>query len=112
MQRPTYDSELLSEGLPDGAGEQLAKASPLLWHFLCDCKWDDGTDRLPGTVLLLFQDGLLKAWLNDKAVRKTCWVSSDTWGGLLKACQKALEGHGGEWRNDKGPPAARSRKGS
>lgn len=91
------------------SGGSLAKSCPVLWEFLTAESWDDGTAREVGTVLIVVEDGCVKMWLNDKAQGVTCWVSSSSWDGLLKAASHAIEGTGAGWRAAK--PAGGPRKG-
>lgn len=79
----------------------LKKLAPTLWEFLTHQKYDDGSPRETGTALIVFDDGCVKACLNDRDCQKNCWVSSTDWDGLLKACEKALNDTGTAWRTVK-----------
>jgi hypothetical protein len=77
------------------------KDCPTLVDFLVDESWDDGAARRTGTILLLTEDAMIKAWLHDRdGPGRAIWVSGTTLGALLKAAEKALSTNAG-WRADK-----------
>lgn len=102
MKRPVrIETKESAGGLSVEADGSLKKLAPTLWEFLTHDKYDDGSDRVTGTCLLLKDDGVIKAWLNDKDVDKSCWISGDSWDGLLRAAEKALNDPGTAWRTNK-----------
>lgn len=60
-----------------------------IWEMLTCDKWDDGTPRQRGTLLVLCDGGIVKLWLNDRALKRAAWVSGDS----LEAAMEALD-HG------------------
>lgn len=94
-------------------GVDLLKEEAVRWPhlitYLSDSKWDDGAPRETSTLMLLVEDGCLKACLNDRAMQRSLWVAA---GGLVAALD-VLEGHleegSGEWRVKK-PFGATGRK--
>jgi hypothetical protein len=86
-------------GVPDVG--LLTTMVPLV-EFLGQTKWPDGKERRTGTVMLLHEDGVWKAWLHDRAQGLTAWVSTSTLVDLLPAVAVCIEGEGASWRADKG----------
>jgi hypothetical protein len=92
---------------PQGGG-WLMKVAPTAWEFLTHETWEDGSPRQTGTLMLLSEDGLLKAWVHDREFSRSVWVSGSTLETLLKALEKALAGEATPWRRDR--PQGRSGK--
>lgn len=75
------------------------KDAPALWEFLTATRWDEaGEPRVPGTVMLFYDDAGLKVMFNDKD--GSCVAFSVLDGGctLLKALEKALTSPTLDWR--------------
>lgn len=85
----------------------FCKAYPGLAEFISKSRWEDGTDRTLGTIMLLCEEGRAKVWVNDKDAGLSCWVSGDTVTAALRAAEKAVVGSGGDWRR---PPATGRRR--
>lgn len=89
-------------------GQQAARASnpaadmvkrwPLLWEYLSSDRWEDGTSRETSTLLLLVDDGTLKACLNDRAVDVSCWQAGDSLLSLLDGLEASLASDTVQWR--------------
>jgi hypothetical protein len=76
----------------------FGKLYPDLVTFVSQSKWDDGSERTCGTILLLCEEGRAKVWLNDKDAGLSCWVSGDTMEAALASANKAVSTGGGDWR--------------
>lgn len=74
-----------------------------LCEWLSAVKWEDGTSRSTGTVMLFAEDGRWKAWLHDRDGSLGCFVSAATLEELLPALDKVVGSAGGDWRADKKP---------
>lgn len=61
----------------------------------------EGKSREPGTITLMCQDGRFKASMQDKETKHYCFVSADTFMGLLEAMEGALTNPEHEWRESK-----------
>lgn len=85
---------------------EICKKYPDLAEFLGVSRWPDGSDRVPGTMLLCVEAGRWKCWLNDKDANLSCWVSGDSLAKALAAASKAVGSGGGDWRVPK-PPGKR-----
>jgi hypothetical protein len=103
MKKPKPDADGGSGGAPLPSCP-LTQHLPALAEFLADDRWDDGTLRVPGTLLICCSDGLWKAWLNDKDGGRSAWMSGRTLTGLLDALQDGLQGSCVEWRQAKPMP--------
>lgn len=90
------------------AGGSFAGTYPAVWEYLAMGAWDDGSPRERSTLLIMFQDGLVKLCLTDKALERACWTASDDLDDALAGLEGALAGGTAEWRkkppyNPKGP---------
>lgn len=82
---------------------------PSIVGFLRDEKWDDGSPRQTGTILLMCSEGMWKAWVNDKDVKRSAFVSSDSLRGLLDEVNDGIELDNLDWRRDRPRPQGRGR---
>lgn len=107
-QRPDQASE--PELLPD----VVAAEYPALTEFLVLSEWEDGSTRVPGTLLLCTEGGRWRAWLHDRDgdPELSCWVSASTWAGLMRAVEDGLRQGCLDWRVHRKPPGQnRGRRG-
>lgn len=87
------------QGRPGAAGaDTLASQFPALVEYLTLATWPDGTARETATLLLLSEDGLWKACLNDRGNERSGWLSGSTLGGLLGSLEAHLAEDRMEWR--------------
>lgn len=85
--------------VPSGELLRLERVKfPRLVEYLEEVKWDDGSKRETSTLMLLVEDGWLKACLNDRAMGCSLWVTADTVEAALDALEGHLERGDGEWR--------------
>lgn len=88
---------------------------PLLWSYLTQNKWEDGSPRQTSSVLLFADDGVLKMMLRDRDAGLCLWVAGATVTGLFDAVEGALADAKADWRQDrvqKGDTAKRRGKAS
>lgn len=71
---------------------------PTLVQYLNDTSWDDGAVRETSTLMLLVEDGFLKACLNDRAMGRSLWVAADGVDAALAALESHLAAGTGDWR--------------
>lgn len=71
---------------------------PDLHAFLTEQEWEDKKKRVTGTIMVMCEDGLWKAWVHDRDLKVTGWVSNESWEGLLEALNRALGSNSIEWR--------------
>jgi hypothetical protein len=81
-------------------GEDLA-SYPTLVEFLTLDRFNDGTPRVPGTVMLFVEDGRLKVCFNDRQEQVVGFVCVDSLETLLDDLEKLLEGDRVEFRVSK-----------
>lgn len=72
---------------------------PTLHAHLTQTRWDDGSSRLPSTVLLFLEpSGEMKACLNDRANCRSCFITGETVEAILAAIEHALLNDTADWR--------------
>lgn len=74
---------------------------PDLLSFTSQSKWEDGSSRLTGTMMVFTEGGQWKCWLHDRDACQGCFVTGTTIEGLLKAANAAVGASGGDWRPDR-----------
>jgi len=99
MKRPT-DNPRERAGQPV-VDEVLKGWLPELHAFLTETTWEDGKPRKTGTVMLLTEDGLWKAWIHDRDTKVSGWLSGESWEGLLESLNKAFGSGSITWRADR-----------
>lgn len=98
----------LHRGSTSGKGPKsspiVSRAGPA-WHhfphimdFLTQDRWSENVRRELGTLLIVFEDGRFRVWVNDKDGRRTAWCSCESVEGLLDALEANLATDGLEWR--------------
>lgn len=97
MKKPPLETTSAGTSVPL-SDEGFMKKHPVLYEYLTDVKWDDGTAREPSTLSLFVEDGRFKAALNDKAMRRSLYVSGDRFQDAILALEKALTGQTPDWR--------------
>lgn len=97
------------EKSPDGGSFQ--ENYPALWEYLAFGVWEDGSVRQKATLLAVYEDGLVKLCLHDRACERVMWVASDCWYDALQACNRALTDGTAEWRRKPPYVPGKPRKG-
>jgi len=94
----------------NGVGEKVLRAStscsisstfPTLAEFLAETEWEDGSSRIPGTVMLFTEDGRWKAWVHDRDQGIGAFLSNTGLQSLLSALDRALRTNDLDWRADR-----------
>jgi len=91
--RPAAD-----EGPQDPLDGGLLAEYEMLWQFLVDDRWDDGSPRMLPTLLLFRGENGLTVALNDRDGQQTVFKSGRPLEGLLKALEEGLQEGTLEWR--------------
>jgi hypothetical protein len=93
-------------------GSDWCKWYPGVVEFLSRSRWEDGTSRCPGTVMLIYEAGRWKLWCHDKDLGESMFISGATPEGALEAFEKALTEGSGDWRPDRqgGTPQRNGRR--
>lgn len=79
-------------------GGFISELYPLLWTYLTDDTWDDGKPRERSTLMLICEGGVLKVWLNDKALRRSVWVTGESPEDAMGALEQGLRDECLPWR--------------
>ncbi len=84
----------------DAAG--CLKELEALLEYMTLERWEGGGAREPATVTVFFEGGGLRLALNDRAMRRSMYVTAGTVEAGLRALDKALRSSSGDWRAWKG----------
>ena len=79
----------------------LLTAFPHVLEFLTLHKWEDGSQRIPGTLLVFVDGSMWKGCLKDKNGPRVTFVSSSDLDGLFLAIEDGLKEDNLDWRADK-----------
>jgi len=71
---------------------------PALYEFVTCDEWEPGKPRQRGTVMLIADGGMWKAFVHDRDQKLKCFLSAMTPLELLQVVEDALANGGGEWR--------------
>lgn len=99
MRRPTTIPEGEVSALQFYQDSPWVQAYPHLFEFLVDTRWEDGTERETGTLLLFAEAGRLKACLNDRALGRSVFLSAESLESLFSALQAGLADESLDWRS-------------
>lgn len=88
-------------GSPAAQDTQAAVKIPWIVAFLTETRWDDGSERQPGSILVTAEEGLWKAWVNDRAGLRSAWLSCPDLLGLLGRVEAGLSDGTLSWRSEK-----------
>lgn len=96
-------------GVPDDP--DFAGVYPATWEYLTLAEYPEGGRRETATLMILVEDGLFKACLNDRANDRSAWVSGDSFDRVLTRLEAVLATDTAEWRRRQGkPPQGQQRK--
>ncbi len=101
LKRITPDKSLdasRSAGFDDAA---FAKDYPTLYEHLTATTWEDGTARIPSSIIMFAEEGMLKACLSERNDQMSLWASGNGLKGVLKALEGALNTPAPQWRKQK-----------
>jgi hypothetical protein len=82
-------------------GDDFKDMYPHVAAFLSQTTWDDGTQRVTGTIGLFVQDGMLKAFLQDKDSGQTAFVTAPAFQALWDMIELGLTDGKLDWRTMK-----------
>lgn len=96
----------------DPAGNPSYVHFPCITSHLAQDAWEDGSDREPGTVLIVFSEGVFRACMIDKNTDSTCWTSCEHLEHLLQCLEETLSAERVRWskRKGQGSPRASGRR--
>ncbi len=81
--------------------DTLAQLAPALLEWMTAVVWDDGKARQTGTVLVMTEGGVWKAWMHDRDAKVSSWVTGKDLVEVLTRMDLQLQNGQGEWRSDK-----------
>ena len=99
MRRPNKNESERVQTSAMAAPGQWGKVYPSLWAFLADPAFDDGTPRTTGTVMLFCEQGRLKAWVHDREMERTAFLTAADPEDLFAHLNDGLETDDMDWRS-------------
>jgi hypothetical protein len=96
--------------LVDASQDPLVLAYPVLWAFLTQTAWEDGSQRQPGSLLMFTQDGMMKCMLRDREDGTCLWVAGRGLTHLLDVAEGSLCDPGADWRVDRQQPGQKAQR--
>jgi hypothetical protein len=87
---------------PVGSCPLVVKLEALV-EYLCEGQGSDGKSRERASLLVVWEQGMWKGWLNDRDNGRTCWTSASTLTGLLEVIDAGLRSDDLDWRAAKKP---------
>jgi hypothetical protein len=90
--------------------DPVVASYPVLWSFLVQTAWEDGTQRQPGSMLVFSQDGMLKGMLRDRDDGTCLWVAARGLQHLLDVMEGSLSDPGADWRMDRQQPGQKAQR--
>lgn len=105
----------LSKTLPPDAGggpiapddPRFQKSYPALWEYCTSDQYPDGTRRQRSSMVIFFEESVVKLCLNDKDQLRSLWVTADTVEKVFSTADKALQTAHPPWRRDTRPQQQR-----
>ncbi len=89
------------------AGDGVAAADPdvtkwaaTLVEFLTQLSWGEGEKRKTGTVMVLAENGVWKAWVHDRDGKRAAWVSGGSLLDLVDSVDQGLANDSLTWKDD------------
>lgn len=80
----------------------VAKWAGTLVEFLTQLTWGDLGKRKTGTVMVLAENGIWKAWVHDRDGKRAAWVSGGTLLDLVDTIDYGLANDTLTWKDDQG----------
>lgn len=90
----------------NGSGQSAAACTslldqttyPLSWEFLFSMRWEDGSARVPGTLLIFTDLGRLKVCLSDRDQALVAFAVVGSTSEIFPAVERLLGDPGADWR--------------
>jgi len=99
MKKPQSADRMASTAAAEACDWMLDHSG--IFAFLTDSKWEDGTRRELGTMMVFFEDGWWKVMINDKALKRLAFVSGDTYADVMLQVEDGLNKDSLDWRRAK-----------
>lgn len=85
--------------------EQWVKKHPNLAAWMTETSWEDGSVRVPSSVLFFCEDGAVKGMLNDRDAQAVAFVSGSSVDDCWALLERGLASDRLDWRRSKAQPA-------
>lgn len=96
MKKPEQQQREKSVGI--STEDKFAKKFPTIVEYLTTDQWEDGSDRELSSLSMFVEDGKWKAAINDKAMKRSCYVTAESFDDALGRIEKALATSSADWR--------------
>lgn len=103
LKKPQSDAAAGADASGLASDPQWAETYPLLWSYLTQVAWEDGSSRETSSLLVFFQDGLFKVMLKDKALGRCLWAATRQPSCVWELLETLLQDPATEWRADRQP---------
>jgi len=101
MKRPDKAADKAIAG-GDFSDAKFREKYPLLFEYLHDTQWDDGSAREQSSITVKIEQGRFNLALSDKDARASLYITADTIVDGLACFEKALKAGNADWRGWKG----------
>lgn len=98
LQKPTRPQKPAPPKPPAEMGKATKTRWPLLWTYLSERAWEDGSERQVATLLFVVDLDGFKACLNDRACGMSLWVTGSDITDLLDTLETTLGSDAPNWR--------------
>lgn len=85
-----------SEGRPEHCA--ISSRFESLSAYLFDLTWDDGSPRQLATLLLFSEEGRVKLFLKDRALKRGAWVTGSSLTQALESLDAQLAEDTADWK--------------
>lgn len=82
----------------DPVDPAFQKSFPALFEYLTLRTWGQGKSRETATLTVFCEADMWKVSVNDRANQRTCFVSAETFQGVLQATEQGLAEDSHSWR--------------
>lgn len=81
--------------------DAFLRAYPLIHEYLTTTRWEGGELRETSTLFLFFEQNVFKLMVNDRDLKRKCFVSAGSVSAVLAKADRGLETGDLDWRPDK-----------
>lgn len=74
------------------------EAFPMVWEYLTAATFEDGAARETSTLAVFVEEGMVKVALNDRAERRSVYLTGSDLRAALKALEAVLGEGNPDWR--------------
>jgi hypothetical protein len=85
-------------------GGEFQVLYPVLWDYLTQTVWPDGSERKTSSLTLFADEGVMKVVLKDRDASQDLWASAPSMDGLFVVLEACLADPGAVWRTARERP--------